>query len=220
MSHRHRTRVPQVRCPDGPHPDRDPGLPPGGRLPVRPACRPLRPATAAHDRSALLLGGGSPLRPGAQLHHVSRPASAVRNRHGRRVGRWCVARDGKGSGEAEGRGLGLPPAGIRDGVPAGSALQHPAVRQVRLAAALLPRRAARHPGGLCAHARQGIGSLAKDAPQELGAVGPCHPLLLEAVSLYRLPHDRDEPGIARHAGPVSDLSRTAARVSTWRARTG
>src|SRR5580765_3832866 len=57
----------------------------------------LRAAAAADDRPRLLLDCRSRLRPRAELHLVPHPARALRHRHGRRVGRRCVARDGKGA---------------------------------------------------------------------------------------------------------------------------
>ena len=62
-------------------------------------------------------------------------------------------------------------------------LLFPSLSALRMAAAILPRRAARAAGGVRTIPRERIGSLAEDRPPILGQPGPRHPLAVETVSL-------------------------------------
>ena len=79
--------------------DRKPGDAPGRRISFRLAGGPLRAAAAADARRPVLLGHRDLVRLRADLSHILHLAAALRHRHGRRMGRGRVARDGVGAGE-------------------------------------------------------------------------------------------------------------------------
>ena len=73
---------------------------PVGRADLRNDGRSLRSSPSADGQRHLLLRGRTAVWLRSQLHRVLHPAPAVRNRHGRRVGRWRLTRDGACSREA------------------------------------------------------------------------------------------------------------------------
>src|SRR5579863_6383367 len=77
-------------------------VPPNRRADFWVARRPLRAPHAAHDRHCVLLGDPVAYRILSELYRISRLASALRRRHGRRVGPRCGADDGGAAAESPG----------------------------------------------------------------------------------------------------------------------
>src|ERR1017187_4068306 len=159
---RYRAGVSQDRRGDDFHHDGDSGVPSGGRVFVRSAGGPLRAAAAADARPGVLLGGGSALRPRAQLRHLPVAARAFRNWHGRGVGDWGVAGNGESAAAVARGAFRFPATGLCHGQPAGHLVLLPVVPAVRLEAAIFHWRVAGAAGAVRALAREGIGSLAED----------------------------------------------------------
>ncbi len=89
----------------------------------------------------------------AQLHYFHGAACAVRNRHGRGVGRRSLARYGEGSAEMARCFVGLPAAGICVGQSAGDPLSTLPFQALGLASAVSPGRIAGAAGAVRALSR-------------------------------------------------------------------
>src|SRR3954447_20864859 len=111
------------------------------------------------------------------------------------MGRGRLARHGKGPAAIAQLAFGLPPAGVRDGLSAGRAMQCVPLPSRRLASAVLPGRTSGAPGAVRTDARKRVGSLAEDEARKLGAARARDRLPLEAVSLPGCPDDGDESGV-------------------------
>ena len=97
--HASRGRVPQIRGGNDADDHRQPRDAPRRCNSLWLDGGPLRPPHSADDRRHLLFGRGSAFRFRAQLSRVSDSAASLRHRHGRRMGRGRVARDGICSGK-------------------------------------------------------------------------------------------------------------------------
>ena len=185
----------------------------GGRVYLRAAGRSVRAADPAHDRHCLLFPHGVAHRFRAQFHDVPDLSSALRNRHGRRVGAGRIVGDGKFAHRSARIVFRNSATGLRVRLPVGRGCLLAGVSVLRLARLVRGWSAAGFSGDFHPRARAGIACLATP-PQPrrfLGQSMDHSEKPLGALSLCDLVDDRVQRHVSRDARHVSNFSGRTAR---------
>src|SRR5207237_8789299 len=132
-------------------------------------------------------------------------ALVVRNRDGRRMGRWRFAGNGESADGSSRNVIGIAPGGLCNRLSARRNLLLLRFPSLGMAADVLHRRTAGAAGAVRPLPRRRIRSLAAYASQGLEQSRPWHRVSLETVPLPDAADGGNELCLARYSGHVSDV---------------